>query len=424
MDLARFASMIRSLSAIGTRRGLLRSLAVGALGVAIAEDASAGKRSRRKRKKQKNQRRQNGPGGETPEPGAASCTVCDDTDDCPFTSIQAAIDAATAGSTITICEGKYKENITISKNLTLIGENNDVELDGAGGNSVVTVPRGVTATIQGLTIADGTGQEVAGEIAGGGIFNGGDLTLVDVIVQDNTAGIGAGIANLNLANLTLDNTIVQENDAKDDEAFRGVSQGGGIYNEFVLILRNGSVITENEASQGGAIYNARPGEGGNALTISGGSRIEDNTADTDGAGIYSDGGEVTIDGSSVVGNKAKGNGGGIFSRDSGPLTIRNDSVIESNEAQNGGGVYNQAATFTSIDSSIAENEADDLGGGIFNIGAGATVALQASTVFENDAGDLGGGIFNTEGGVVTLDADSGVVDNKPNNCTGTAACDV
>ena len=50
------------------------------------------------------------------------------------------------------------------------------------------------------------------------------------------------------------------------------------------------------------------------------------------------------------------------------------------------------------------------------------MTLQTSTIFRNDAGDTGGGIFNTQGGVVTLDNQSAVRRNDPNNCVGTNAC--
>jgi hypothetical protein len=429
VDLARFLKIARSRSTFGTRRGLIRSLAVGALGVAIAKDASAGKRSRRK-KKQKQQRRRNdagsetpapGPGGPTPGPGAASCTVCDDADDCSFTSIQTAINAATAGSTITICQGKYKENFTISKSLTLIGDGDNVQLEGAGDGSVVTVPSGVTATLQNLVIEDGTGTLLEDRRVGGGIFNQGDLTLNASFIQDNNAELGAGIFNLGgNARLTLINgTFVRGNDAQSDA---DDAAGGGIYNLFGEVgIGGGSVLINNKADNGGAIYNGEEG----VVSITGQSRIEENTANAEGGGIYNDEqGQLTIDGSMVIDNKAKGNGGGIFNNQAGTLTIRNNSEIGHNEAQNGGGVYNQAigvpATMTLFDSAITENEADDLGGGIFN--TGSSITIQTSTIFENDAGDLGGGIFNTGGGAITIDAQSAVIENKPDNCIGTNAC--
>jgi hypothetical protein len=50
---------------------------------------------------------------------AATKTVC--SSGCPFTSIQAAIEAATPGATITIGPGSYYENVVVKKSLTLKG---------------------------------------------------------------------------------------------------------------------------------------------------------------------------------------------------------------------------------------------------------------------------------------------------------------
>jgi predicted outer membrane repeat protein len=61
-----------------------------------------------------------------------------------------------------------------------------------------------------------------------------------------------------------------------------------------------------------------------------------------------------------------------------------------------------------------------LGGGIYN--QNGVVALRGSTVLENTAKTLGGGIFATDGGTVTRDAESAVIENKPDNCIGADAC--
>ena len=370
------------------------------------QEAAARKRRRRKRKRNDN----NGSGGGL---GATNCTVCDDEDDCPFTSIQAAITAAAAGDTITICKGTYKEDITINKDLSLVADQGeDVTLKGTGDGSVVTVPAGVKASIQGMVITDGTGTLNAGALSGGAIFNRGDLTVTNSIIENNEAEFGGAIFNFVGAKLTLDNSVVQTNEAT---AASGNTFGGAIFNRFGAEVNviNGSHIVQNEANNGGAIYNG-------VLNISGGSQLASNKAVFDGGALFNDEGDITIDASEIVGNTAKVNGGGIQNFN-GKLVIQNNSEIGDNKAEQGGGVLNQApATMTVIDSAITNNDADDLGGGIFN--GGGTVTLQSSTVFENDAGETGGGIFNTQGGVVTLDAQSAVVGNDPNNCVGTNAC--
>lgn len=70
--------------------------------------------------------------------GTKVLVVDNDLADCPnadFTSIQAAVTAADAGSTILVCAGTYREQVTITKNelrLLAKGKPGDVVLDGFG----------------------------------------------------------------------------------------------------------------------------------------------------------------------------------------------------------------------------------------------------------------------------------------------------
>jgi hypothetical protein len=383
-------AIARLLATVGARRALLGS-SLAALAVAVLpgdqREVAAGKPARRRNKRQRGRNRGRG------RPGAAACTVCDDLDDCPFTSIQAAINAASAGATITICKGTYEENVTISRNLTLAADQGeDVELEGTGRGSVVTVPAGVTAFIQGLVITGGNGSpDDRGFRRGGGILNSGTLTVTNCDIQNNTAQLGGGIYNDDGAELTIINS--------------------GVVNR--------TFVSENSGGDGGGIYNT-----GN-LTISGGAELLDNDADGNGGGIFVNQGQVTIDAGNVIGNSAAGDGGGIMNL-GGSVTIRNDSFVADNKATNsggfggdGGGIYNEfGATLTVSGSSVSANEADERGGGIFNVG---TVSLQNTLVDDNDADDTGGGIFNSSGSV-SLSGTSRVVDNKPNDCVGTNAC--
>jgi hypothetical protein len=78
-----------------------------------------------------------------------------------------------------------------------------------------------------------------------------------------------------------------------------------------------------------------------------------------------------------------------------------------------------------VSSEVRDNTVDWSGGGIWNA---ATLVLRASAVSGNLAGDEGGGIWNNQDpgewqvGSVTLDADSSVTGNAPDDCVGTPAC--
>jgi hypothetical protein len=335
MDAARFTALARSLAGRGTRRGVLRGLAGGVLGV-VAIDAADARRGRRKRKRSKGpgsrpDRGKGGRGGHPPGPGAARCTVCDDPDDCPFTSIQAAINAARAGTTITVCKGRYKEDITISKSLTLAAApGDDVELVGSGKTSVVTVRNIVT--LQGLEITGGGGTFMGGFRNGGGIYNQGRLTLINLTIQDNKADRGAGIFN-DHGTLTVTNgSRVVENEA--------AGFGGGLTNLSGAVTISGeSHVEDNKAPQGGGIVNVTAIRDRFATLTIDGSVIANNTAtgrgaNSDGGGILNRSGGVTLRSSKVVGNEADGRGGGIANVDGGTVALDAQSAVRENTPDN------------------------------------------------------------------------------------------
>src|ERR1700678_2352992 len=79
-------------------------------------------------------------------PATAPILVDDDKVQCPtatFSTIQAAIDAASPGEHIRVCAGTYHEQLTIDKSITV-----------AADNGVVLSPTGITANATGLTQSD------------------------------------------------------------------------------------------------------------------------------------------------------------------------------------------------------------------------------------------------------------------------------
>jgi predicted outer membrane repeat protein len=380
------------------------------------------------------------------------CTVCDDDDECPFQSVQSAIDAATPGSVITICEGTYRENIVIAKDVELRGVNwEGVTLEGAGQGlaSVIVVRREVTALVGGVAIEGGAGtlDPILGVRAGGGIYLEplAALTLTDANVGENEAEVGAGIFSGTETRLTLKNTTVAENEAKAGSP-RRQTFGGGIYTRPAVDLQvsDNSVIGRNFADIGGGIYN----QGviamsdsllvGNEAKLDGGGLLNDggvatftnvlvgrNTASTRGGGVHVDGGRLDLDFLSVVEENKGGSGGGVNVSSAGRLFSTRATIRKNDAKEDGGGIYSEGGEIVLTQTSVVDNDADERGGGVFCTTGFLTVGsltLEESDVSGNKAGDTGGGIFSVPSVPVTLDADSRVRRNKPNNCVGTAAC--
>ena len=268
--------------------------------------------------------------------------VCDD--DC---SLREAISAANADA--------GPETITFAPELTgvitlqtaLPDLSTDMTITGPGANLVTvrrdpdggtpqfrvfTIESGATVEIAGLTISGGNIAD-----AGGGIYNdGGDLTVRNSVISNNTAtsasGTGAGISSDGGSLLVSYSTITANNSGCD---------GGGISVYFTSSFKV-------EFS-----------------TISG------NTAVLGGGGIFILGSVAEVTNSTVSGNSSMQEGGGIYNL--GLLILTNSTVSGNSSQLSGGGVYNDdlsSATLTSV--TITNNHADSNddasgdGGGIFN----------------------------------------------------------
>ncbi len=323
---------------------------------------------------------------------------------CKYSTIQAAVDAANSGDTITVAAGAYKERVYIDKSLTITGAGAEKTIvDGGQVSSVFIVGMNydkIDVFLSGMTIKGGFGTSVSVDdndantyICGGGILNYGRLTVTDCKISSNNAHYGGGIFNKGTVNLN-NGTSVTKNTAYN---------GGGIYGNRGLIKLNGGSVINNRAEQLGAgIYT---GYRGIVKMCSG--TIYDNNAGNNGGGIYSQGGPVTLYEGKIFKNDAHTSGGGIYSY--GGQTNLSGGAIYSNTARNGAGVENASGGKITLEGTLihhntANKNGNGVGRGIDNTG---TLTLISGSIEHNTALTDGGGIMNV--GRATVSGDSRLV---------------
>jgi hypothetical protein len=406
-----------------------------------------------------------------------------------FATVQTAVDAAQSGDTIRIDAGTFDGGVTITKSLRLVGTGAATTRI-AGGGPVVTIGAfdgdnaGLTVVLSRLTITGGhndsqpstsivggggvwipgshgpavgatvsidhavisgnqvdassaiapggfscppDSQEPCAFVNGGGIENGGVLTLTDTRVTDNVAGAppggsslasasgGGGISSAPLATLTLRRCRVVGNRSavtSPDGAFSeggGVQDGGAMTIEDSTVDGNASVVSSSLASVFPFDVTQNADAGGVDVSPSATGTIRDTSvsgntvSDADSAGDaeafnggIDDDGALVLTGATVEANQVTAEvppaSGFRALALNGGLGVTGSAVLDSTR------VSGNRVTGTS-----ATGAADVLGAGIGN--NGGQVALTASAVVGNDGTAtalggiaIGGGISNIKQG--------------------------
>lgn len=287
----------------------------------------------------------------------------------------------------------------------------------SAGDSRVFDVGAFTVEFRALTIRDGKAGDGSlgdGGQRGGGIYNAGDLTLVDCLVTGNETGRGGDISDMGSAfagggghgggiyslggtTLTLRNSTVSENRAGDGgeadsqgfgDAFGGGGgSGGGIFCAGTVTLVD-CEIRGNVAGDGGAATGGVPsieGQGG----FGGGIAIAGNDA------------HLVVRNSTVAGNVAGQDyafGGGISATYAGTVTIVNSTIagnqVPGPHAERGGGIFLEATPAELIHATVVGNTivGDGVGGGIGLLG-NPVVTLENTIVAGNTAAVSGDDLF-------------------------------
>lgn len=271
--------------------------------------------------------------------------------------------------------------------------NDDLVIMGPGANALTIdaqmmsrvfkvddIPSPAKVSISGLKFVNGSASnfESIGP-TGGAIFNRGELTIDMCVFENNTSGSGGAIYNssssFNAGLLEIANSSFNGNNAGD---------GGAIDNFLGTITKiSNSTFDGNSADDGGAIISSGTIKEITNTTFNG------NSATVQGGAIWNafPGTIESIKNSTFSNNNATGRGGAIFNQlDRRIDEITNCTFSGNSSGVDGGAIWNQGTINISF-TTIANNHADDEGGGIFE--NGGSIRIRNSIVSFNSASIAG-----------------------------------
>ncbi|MAI67294.1 MAG: hypothetical protein CMJ26_05405 [Phycisphaerae bacterium] len=293
-----------------------------------------------------------------------------------YGTIQAGIDAAVDGDTVSVDPGQYYELIDFNgKQITVSSASGlaiNTTINGnATSGTVVTFETGETSAsvLDGFTIKNGNAFTGAGIR----IINASPVIRNCVIKSNQSTSSGAGIY-ADTSSFTLEDTKVSAN-------ISGAA-GGGLYLKFCEGSISGCTIEDNSANNGGALY-IKDSTGD--LIISD-SLFDANSVSGDGGAVFNKGTSAVVQDCSFSNNVAN-QGGAWFSYSGGDAIVSN-SVFSDNSALLTGGAAecrssNVTFSLCTFDSNIADSDCDGSGGSSVVEVVNSTVTLNTPTICTN-----------------------------------------
>ena len=218
---------------------------------------------------------------------------------------------------------------------------------------------------------------------------------------NTTADSGLFIVS-NGATLVFENIIINGNYKDSDGNINSAFSSNAaslvrVESGSMFTLKNGAVLKNNKAYQGGGVYVNYDG----IFNMSGNAKVSGNTAEESGGGVYVRGASTTftmtggtVGGTGLGEGNIAGSGGGVYLDTTSTFNMSGGEVF-GNEAASGGGVsLSDGSKFYMSGGKVSGNEVTSYGGGIFLSGLGSnTFNMSVSASVLGNTASKGGGVY-------------------------------